>query len=293
MKKINQLYFFFLVLVGMSVAFSSCEEEDLSYQGGDAFYFRQIEAGVPVDSISVSEELNSPIAIPIVFTKTSPVAGSVTVEITSSTAILNQDYVVLSPSLTFDFTADQYADTLFIQTIPNTVPAEDKVIYFTLVTGTASLGFSGETGTNRDSLTLNLEDDDAIVTCPTPSPNLAGSYSVTTTYGFHDFLPDYATNTMTMDIVDNGDGTYTPEDFSGGLYGTGPYVEAYGTTPLADVAFTGEISGNVSWSGASDPWGALVMTDGGVNAVDECGVITISWTAEGYGENGVSVYSPL
>jgi hypothetical protein len=32
--------------------------------------------------------------------------------------------------------------------------------------------------------------------------DIAGMYSMTTTYGYHDFLPTYETNTQDMEIVD-------------------------------------------------------------------------------------------
>ncbi len=140
-----------------------------------------------------------------------------------------------------------------------------------------------QTGT-YSSAPLNL-----LASCPSA---LEGEYTVTTTYGFHDFLPDYATNTMDMTITKLDNGNYTTTDFSGGLYGTGPYNEAYNTGPLNEVEFA-EVCGNIVWSDQVDPYGPLVMTEDGTNSVNpETGVITISWTAEGYGENAVSVYTP-
>lgn len=121
--------------------------------------------------------------------------------------------------------------------------------------------------------------------------DLAGMYSVTTTYGFHDFLPSFATNTQDQEIVEIDTGLYFIEDFTGGLYSTGPYTSAYGTS--ATNAEISENCGLISWSGQSDPWGAMIPLEGGVNSVDSNGVVTISWFCEGYGENGVSVYTPL
>ncbi len=122
--------------------------------------------------------------------------------------------------------------------------------------------------------------------------DLAGMYDVTTTYGFHDFLPDFATNTTTAEIVLEGDGLYSVADFSGGLYAAdGPYGTAYGTTGLP-LTFL-DICNSISWTDQSDPWGACIPLDGGTNSVDPVtGVITVSWFCEGYGENGVSVYTP-
>ena len=278
MKKINTLHFLLFALVTISLLFTACKEEDLSYQSGDAFHFS-------AESMVVAENSPTPAIIPIVYTKTSPVAGSVTVSITSTTAVEGVDFIVTTGT-TYDFAANQYHDTLKIQPIDNGLLEEEKSITIVLSSGSAALGYPGlEGGSSFDSLVLVLQDDDCAVA------DLGGTYSVTTTYGFHDFLPDYASNTMQMAVISNGDGTYTPEDFSGGLYGSGPYVDAYGTSALADVVIS-ELCGEVSWSGASDPWGDLIMTDGGVNSVDASGVMTLSWTALGYGENGVSIYTP-
>lgn len=121
--------------------------------------------------------------------------------------------------------------------------------------------------------------------------DLAGTYSVTTTYSTHDFLPDYSTNTGTYEIFANGDGTFYVNDFSGGLYSSGPYVGAYGTSEFVVTFY--EICGEILWDGQSDYWGAVVASEGGVNSVDpDTGIITISWKCLGYGEEGVSVYTP-
>lgn len=124
--------------------------------------------------------------------------------------------------------------------------------------------------------------------------DLAGNYSVTTTYGYHDFLPNYNPNTAQAEIIaiDQEAGLYEVFDFSGGLYSVGPYSSAYGTSDFV-VQFT-ENCGQITWENQSDPWGAVIPLDGGVNSVDygAGGVVTISWFCEGYGENGVSIYTP-
>jgi hypothetical protein len=122
--------------------------------------------------------------------------------------------------------------------------------------------------------------------------DLAGMYSVTTNYSTHDFLPDYSTNTGDFEIFANIDGTFYVNDFSGGLYSSGPYVGAYGTSEFVVTFY--EVCGEILWEGQSDYWGAVVAGDGATNSVDpDTGVITISWKCLGYGEAGVSVYTPL
>lgn len=124
--------------------------------------------------------------------------------------------------------------------------------------------------------------------------HLEGMYSVTTTYGYHDFLPNYNPATIEMEVVALGDGVYSVYDFSGGLYSEGPYASAYGTGGVDNSLIFSDVCGNIQWTGQTDPWGDLIPLDGGVNSVDpDTGVITISWYCTGYGEEGVSVYTPL
>ncbi|MCB0652083.1 MAG: hypothetical protein KDC85_12470 [Saprospiraceae bacterium] len=159
--------------------------------------------------------------------------------------------------------------------VPADLQAGDKIVltfYATTASGTYKSG----------SLSIDMS-------CVS---DLAGMYSVTATYSQHDFLPDYQTNTMNVEIVEVAAGVYTVNDFSGGLYSAGPYVDAYGTTDFV-VEFK-DVCNEISWEGQTDPWGPVVATEGGVNSVDPAtGVITISWLCEGYGESGVCVYTPL
>ena len=124
--------------------------------------------------------------------------------------------------------------------------------------------------------------------------DIGGMYSVTTTYGYHDFLPAFNPHTMDVEITDLGDGQYGLVDMSGGLYTVGPYVAAYGTGPTSFDVVINENCGDISWTGQTDGYGAVVPLEGGVNSVDpETGVVTISWFCQAYGENGVSIYTPL
>lgn len=138
----------------------------------------------------------------------------------------------------------------------------------------------GRTPTGTSAFALNF-------TCPS---DLAGSYEVFTTYGYHDFLPTESTFTIDAEITEVSDGVYSVFDFSGGLYSIGTYSSAYGTSSF-EVTFS-DVCGNITWTGQSDAWGPTIPLDGGENSVDANGVITISWFNEAYGENGVSVYTP-
>jgi hypothetical protein len=143
-----------------------------------------------------------------------------------------------------------------------------------------------------DGSTVSAAGAGTIVSIPVSCvSDLAGMYSVTTTYIYHDFLPAFDVHTFEAEIVREGDGIYSTTDFSGGLYSEGPYTTAYGTTGLP-VTFS-NVCGNINWSGQSDPWGPIVPADGSNNMVDSDGVITIHWYCEAYGEEGISVYTPL
>ena len=143
---------------------------------------------------------------------------------------------------------------------------------------------NGETMTSTESLAVPMS-------CQS---NLSGTYSVTTTYGYHDFLPTYSTNTMNIEIVEVADGLYEVYDFSGGLYSSGPYSTEYGTDDSSFTVQFRDTCNNISWSGQSDPWGSCIPNVEGDNYVDSnTGIITISWLCEGYGENGISIYTPL
>lgn len=177
-----------------------------------------------------------------------------------------------------------------------TIPAGQ---YFGNITVNGNFDAAVEAGTR---LSLRLEDAsakaagfkntyslDVFKLCES---DLAGVYNVTTTYGFHDFLPNYSTNTIEGVVISSeGGNVYSVADFSGGLYSTGPYATAYGTGADDNSLVFSDICGNITWTGQTDRWGAINMN--GVNSVDsETGVITISWFCVGFGENGVSVYTP-
>lgn len=183
-----------------------------------------------------------------------------------------------------------------LSTTTVTIPAGE---YFGFITVNGNFAAALETGSR---LNLRLEDAtgkvagfkntfalDVFKLCES---DLAGVYNVTTTYGFHDFLPNFSSNTIEgVVITSEGGNVYSVADFSGGLYSVGPYADAYGTDNVDNSLVFSDVCGNISWTGQSDPWGAINMN--GVNSVDPAtGVITISWFCVGYGENGVSVYTP-
>lgn len=127
------------------------------------------------------------------------------------------------------------------------------------------------------------------IVCPS---DLGGTYSAFTTYHQHDFIAaGYTENTQDVEFVDKGNGIYDVVGFDGGLYGSGPYVDNYGTSALT-VTIT-DACGNITFDGATDPWQNLVQDPARPTTFDPAtGVITISALGDVYGENWTTVYTP-
>jgi hypothetical protein len=261
------------------VIFTSCEDEDHgvdvnNFNGTDVAYFTN---GV-ASSYFVTPNAE-PVSIQVGATNLSASDRIYTILIDpASTATEGVDFNFVNNSVTIP--AGEYFGEIMVQGIFEGTTANGSNLLINLV------------GSGNNQVMVNTQYSLLIVQqCVS---DLAGMYSVTTTYGYHDFLPSYSSNTMDIEIVEIESGLYEVFDFSGGLYSSGPYSTAYGT---GDSSFTVQFTENcgiISWSGQSDPWGAVVPLSGGTNSVNSStGVVTISWFAEGYGENGVSVYTPL
>lgn len=291
MKKFNKLHSILLGFVAITVLFSACKEEDLSYKSGDAFHFAET-------GMSIAESSPSPAVIPIVFTKTSAVAGSVTVSITSSDAVENVDYVVLNQSLTFDFAADQYYDTLYIQPIDNTVQEADKTVNIAISGGTASLGYPGlEGGFSFDSLALVLVDDD----CPAIA-TLNGSYTEVTNGGAGDGSGGIDTPLepfgygVTVTITSVGTDRYEIDDVTMGLYPVAYASSSGGQVNPATFDFN-PTTKVITIDATASPdvvYGGDEFFGTG-QAVDNCdGILSsieLSW-ANNWGDQGVSTLTP-
>ncbi|MEM5565311.1 hypothetical protein WNY78_09355 [Psychroserpens sp. AS72] len=201
----------------------------------------------------------------------------------TSTAVAGTDFDFVNGSQSITIEENREYATLDINFYSENINIDDPKI---LILNITSADNNAVVGAQFQTLTITING-----IC---FSDIGGMYSVTTTYGFHDFLPNFSTHTMDVEIEALGDGLYNVVDFSGGLYTVGPYVAAYGTGPTSfDVEFT-ENCGDISWSGQTDQWGAVIPLSGGINSVDpNTGVVTISWYCEAYTENGVSVYTPL
>jgi len=286
----NILYISFGILFFASI-FMGCEKEDeypfeiegatiLTTQVG-FFDFFAIETstmdfnvdfiGEGISSVEMYKTYNRPEAI--VANSTAP-SGFDTIPGFSMGPILHTTFTQLPQAL--NITAAQAIEG-FGMTVDDIQLGDSFVFTFD------NVQTSSGTYPSQEVVTAN-------VACPS---DLAGEYTVTTTYGYHDFLPDYNPNTLdVVEIKQVGTGRYEVFDFSGGLYSEGPYVAAYNTVDFK-VEFS-EVCNDILWEGQGDPWGEVVPLPNGVNSVDPAtGIITISWLCNAYGENGVSIYTPL
>lgn len=279
MKKLNIILILLFII-------SSCTETDLrddnNYNGDEQTYFSQKNLNKE-HTVSMSSNPIIKIAVGSTITSSSSRSYTVTVD-ASSTSIAGLDYEVPA---TLTIAAGEFVGEIELNTKFDTM--QD---YSVLVLNLEASGSMVSTFKNQMSVTFAKECDPA-----TYVSSLAGSttlYTVVTTYSAHDFLDDYPSYTLTdVSITDLGENMFQVNDFSGGLYGPdGKYDDEYGTGGTDNTLTFKDFCNQLSWEGQSDPWGAINMQDAtnSINPIN--GVITISWTCTGYGETGVSVYTP-
>jgi hypothetical protein len=272
-----KLSFIFLIVATIA----GCEEDKVTFDvdGGSSLY--QFTAAT--SNLLLVPEGTSTSTVEVGVTAKSDVERTIPVIIDATSTATAEQYSIDASSLVIP--AGEFTGNIAITGNFDAVP--DGVTVTLVLVLDESTGINILDGKSRHTVRI-------FRSCPT---DLAGSYSVTTTYGYHDFLPDFDIYTMDTNITGNPNvpNVYKVADFSGGLYSVGPYAANYQTNaaPAATRDLTFTVScGNVSWVNESDPWGAIVPTPDGVNTYDEAtGVLTISWTCLGYGENGVSVYT--
>lgn len=264
----------FAALIFLAVG---CDKEDGTevYNGGDNFHFLE-------DVSSADEASATPVAIRVIFTKTEMKTGSVSFTITSDNAVENVDYVVLNTTTTFDFATDMVEETIFIQPIDNQVLDGDKVLTIALTNGTEALGWPGP-----DALfsthTFTILDDD----CATP---LVGTFTESTAGGAGDGtgaigqavdpFPWAAVLTVTKASCD-GDGKYTIDDITMGLYPVGygsavnpaTFINNGGSLTIIAAESQDIVYGGDEFSGS----GGVVDDD----------TFTLNWT-NGWGDQGNS-----
>jgi hypothetical protein len=278
MKKMKNLYY--LVVALLAISFTSCQDEDHgvevnNFEGNVAYFTSGTEGEYFVTPNA------DPYMIQIGATNKSDSDRTYTILISpESTATVAVDF---STANTVTIPAGEYFGEIAVEGLFAGTTASGSELILSIQ------GDSSDLAMVNNSFSLGI-----FQKCVS---DLGGNYSVTTTYGYHDFLPDYNPNTMDMEIVvlDQDEGLYEINDFSGGLYSVGPYADAYSSAgPDSFIVQFTENCGNISWTGQSDPYGACVPLSGGVNSVDfASGEVTISWFCERWGESGVSVYTRI
>ncbi len=206
--------FFFLTVV----VFTSCDEEDKSYQEGNSIHFA-------TDSTFVSEgdDVNY-VPLRILFLKTSPISGSATITISGGTEGVDYN---LSPgtNLSLSFGPNDYQDTIWIKPIDNGVLNEDKVITLTLSSSDVNVGFAGPDALNSTHGFVITDND-----CAEP---LTGTYDITSGAGCLgagggacgqdiDPFPWNGSYPISMSLLAcEEDGKYLVSDITMGLYPNG------------------------------------------------------------------------
>lgn len=269
---------------------SSCDailDDEVTDFGNGPNFVGFARSATSLSTPANGEEAEKDIPVKLIGPSTGMVNGDINVQISvdpSSTAVEGVNYRLGSSSVVLNSENDFQASVPVTLITDGIEPPLDEAPY--LILNVDQIDTDGNVVINgkTDSIKITIN-----YLC---NSELEGKYSVTTTYLYHDFLPDYSSNTMEMMVTQEEYGVYSVSDISGGLYSSGPYSEAYGTS---GVEFTfSDICDHISWEGQSDPWGAITPLEGGVNEVDpETGVFTISWHNEGYGEEGVSVFTPI
>lgn len=278
--KFNRI--FIAAMIGL--LFFSCSKdfkEINSYEGDNAYYFQS-------ESISVLENIGMPIEVIVYFTTKDGSEGTVDFVVSSDELILEEDYAVLTSGPLLFNEENGWTNSIEVSLVDNdefTGGVSQLEIELTNPTN-GDVGFSGPDNL-RSTTVINVQDDDC------PSRNVAGSYTVTATGQSTDSCcPDPASlSGGTVDIVDNGDNTWTIFDWTGGLYGF--WYEQFGVTP--EYIANGGLNATISvicddfTAEFTEPFNTTATISGKVN--QETGIITYDWT-NGFDDTGNVVLTP-
>ena len=276
----------YIALLFCVVLIASCSkefEERTSYDGEDSIRF--------MSATSTALENSGSVLIPVVFSAANGGTATVTISAGSDELVESVDYVLSTTSLTLQENADDatisYRGNVEVMLIDNDVfTGGTKTIVLTLSNpSSGDVGFSGPDNLNATYVLL-VQDDDC------PSRNIAGSYTTTTTgTSTDDCCPDAETVVGAVDIVDNGDNTYTIFDWSAGLYQlfyevygiSGAYVAAGNLNGVVGV-ICDEISGSIP-----EPFGGVSELNGTIDL--DTGVITYTWL-NGFDDTATVILTP-
>ena len=286
MKKINKYLILFLSLA----TFIACDEDNNGLGEENPEYgwlqFDGTDPSVTIINDDLINDDTSEILIPFRFT--APINPSdIVLEYTISDVEGNSSEILTAGTNSATIAANSLDGTISVGVdLASLIFNLETTYTFDVVMQSNNMGH--EMGINPDfSSSYRV----TIKRC-TPA-ELAGMYSVTTTYGFHDFLPDNNPITKEVEITALGDGNFSVDDFSGGLW-PDVYSLVYSMGDGYFPLIFSELCNDVIWSGQTEIYGDVLMDDNGPNEYDPAtGVLTISWTCTGYGEYGTSIYTPL
>jgi|GEM_PF-2864324 len=125
------------------------------------------------------------------------------------------------------------------------------------------------------------------VSCPS---DIGGPYNaVSSGQSTDDCCPDPAVDIMAegIELIDNGSGIYTINDFSGGLWFH--WYEVYGATS-ANPGEIKDVCNTITFQNTTELFGSNISGTGSVDP--ETGIITIEWLADSWGDAGTTVLTP-
>ena len=275
----------YISLLFCVVMLASCSKdftERTSYDGEDSLRF--------LNASSTELENSGIVNIPVVFSSANGGTASVNISASSSDLEEGVDFMLLTTSLTLQedsIASKSYRGNVEVMLVDNDVftGGTTTIVLELSNPSIGDIGFSGPDNINSTYVLL-VQDDDC------PSRDIAGSYTTTTTGTSTDpCCPDAVTVEGTVDIVDNGDNTYTIFDWSTGLYQT--FYEVYGVSS-AFVA-SGGLNGVVSVicsdikGSIPEPFDTVTELSGTVDL--DTGVITYTWI-NGFNDTATVVLTP-
>lgn len=243
-----------LALSAIVLLNTGCQDEipGVLYDSGDHIRFQSA-------SSSLSEDPGEDLAIPLIFTKTSEVAATVTINVEETNYTLGSDYVflqkdatgalqpILTTPFTVDFSGGEYMDSIFFRpfddTEENTV---DRTVLLTLSSAGVTVGFPGPDSNNSQHL-ITIADDD---NCP-----------------------------QELDVEIFASATYTATDESGASF-AGSF--ASGGTGVLIATNLGGVDDRFSGQGLDAPTAAVLTLTGG-----QTGTISLSGET-GYVDSGTN-----
>lgn len=263
---------------------ASCEEEAQVYDAGDNIRFEN-------PSSEVQENSAEPIAIPVVYTKGSMTANSVSFTIETN-GVEGQDFILESHTdKVVNFAADQFTDEIIIRPIDNATNQEEDVVITLRLSGGngVTLGWPGPDGNNSTHVLTILDNE-----CPSP---LVGAYSHSTVGCQGDgngncdgdpFTFDAWNPTINLSFVScTQDGKYMIDDITMGLYAA--YTGNADTKNDAVLVVNGDDITIIEAESADDVYGGDAFFGSGKIKSD--GSIDIEW-ANSWGDQGTTTLTP-